>query len=150
MAYWNECNQNRTKLLIFGDSSLRCDICEILVECAKRFEPPENLAQCIRWYPVGAGPCACPDNMQPQGVAPTLFENELHHIIGNHYQDGIVLFWLHSTEIGSKCKYFCINSEDICLGDIRYSFWGYQRKAVQPVDSISEQLLRFCLIVELP
>ena len=31
-----------------------CDISEIFVECAKRFEPMENLAQCIRQYPVGA------------------------------------------------------------------------------------------------
>ncbi|MBC2696368.1 MAG: class I SAM-dependent methyltransferase, partial [Desulfobacteraceae bacterium] len=33
------------------------------------------------------------------GVAPTLFENELYHIIGNHHQDGIVLFWLHSFDL---------------------------------------------------
>jgi len=59
-----ECNQNRTKLLIFGHGSLHCDVCEIFVECAKRFEPPENPAQCIRQYPVvGAGPCAYPNNM---------------------------------------------------------------------------------------
>ncbi len=70
----------------FGDGSTRCDISEIFMECAKRFEPMENPAQCIRQYPVGAGPRACPDNMQPQGkgqpqgVCPTLFENELHHI----------------------------------------------------------------------
>ena len=51
----------------FGDGSTRCDMSEIFMECAKRFEPMENPAQCIRQYLVGAGPRACPDNMQPQG-----------------------------------------------------------------------------------
>ena len=36
------------------DSSTRCDISEIFVEYAKRFEPMKNPAQCIRQYPVGA------------------------------------------------------------------------------------------------
>ena len=31
-----------------------CDIFRIFVECAKRFEPLENPAQCIRQYPIGA------------------------------------------------------------------------------------------------
>jgi hypothetical protein len=55
------------------DGSTRCDISEIFVECAKRFEPMENPVQCIRQYPVGAlAPVPAQDNMQLQGVcAPT-------------------------------------------------------------------------------